>query len=89
MSEIATNALCRVNKAIRVRLTAFTSINTKGTKASIIATWLISIQNLLLPNRFNVNESIIGPKNTFKVQGIMVIDNNREISVTEAPIETK
>jgi hypothetical protein len=32
---------------------------------------------------------MIGPIKTFKVQGIIVIDNNKEISETEAPIETR
>jgi hypothetical protein len=31
----------------------------------------------------------MGPRKTFKVQGIIVIDNKREISATEAPIETR
>jgi hypothetical protein len=47
------------------------------------------IQNLLLPNLLKVNESIMGPRKTFKVQGIIVIDNKREISATEAPIDTR
>ena len=78
-----------VNKHINKKFTSETSINTRGNIASIIAIWLISIQNLLLPNLFKVNESIIGPMNTFKVQGIIVIDNNKEISPTDAPIETR
>ena len=89
ISETATKALCAVNKQMSKKLTSDTSINTKGITANIIATWLIKIQNLLLPKRFKVNESIIGPKNIFRVQGIIVIDNNNEISLTEAPIETR
>jgi hypothetical protein len=74
---------------MRVRFTDFTSMNINGSKANIIATWLIKIQNLLRPKRLRVKESMIGPIKTFKVQGIMVIDNNKEISETEAPIETR
>ena len=72
-----------------MKFTSTTSIKTKGKTANIIATWLISIQNRLLPNLFKVKESIIGPRKTLRVQGIIVIDNNKDISPTDAPIETR
>jgi hypothetical protein len=89
MSEIATQKLWKVRATINKVVTDSTSVKTRGVKDNNIKVWLNNIQNLLRPNLLSVNASTNGPRRNLIVQGSKVMESSKEMSETEAPLETR